>query len=324
MTCNLKYDISVIIPVYNVEHFLPRCLDSVQKQSFTNIEIICVNDGSEDNCPTILKKYAAKDERIRVVSQPNRGLSVARNVGLDMATGEYIFFLDSDDFLHPQALEVFYNVALKTNAPLIISKNFRKLYDEKCPPLDEDLLAHEVKYKLSTNPLKDLYKYKVVSSVAWNKLFRADCIKSARFIEGISFEDWPFITCLVSSLPVMAVIDEKLYMYNASRPSITRSPFSVKKIHDYMTGIHYVYDYFRKKNDDKQWKTVQNNRINVSIKMVLSKISKSEENRDELEQYFKQEYEKLLQENIISFSNLSLKSKYRLLRLMWHQHQRHF
>lgn len=319
MVSNPKCDISVVIPVYNVEKFLPRCLDSVLMQTFTNIEIICINDGSEDGCPTILKEYAAKDKRLRIVSQPNRGLSAARNVGLDMANGEYIFFLDSDDFLHPQTLDIFYNVALKTNAPLIISSDFNKFYDENYVISDNFLPVQDTKYKLSANPLRDLYKYRIVSSVAWNKLFRADCIKSARFIEGISFEDWPFITCLVSSLKTMAVINEKLYMYNAGCPSITRSPFSVKKIHDYMVGIYHVYNYFQQKGDAEQWKLVQNKRVSVSLKMVLSKISKSAENRDELEKYFKKEYKKLTAENIVNFNHLSFKSKCRLLCLMWHQ-----
>ena len=100
--------ISVIIPVYNVEEYLPVCLDSVLAQTFSDFEAVCVNDGSPDNSAAILEKYAKKDARIKVVSRPNGGLSAARNTGLENACGEYIYFLDSDDYIHPQLLEILY------------------------------------------------------------------------------------------------------------------------------------------------------------------------------------------------------------------------
>ena len=105
--------ISVIIPVYNVERFLARTLDSVLNQTFQELEIICVNDGSPDNCASILESYAQKDKRIKVITQENQGLSVARNNGFAQATGDYIYFLDSDDVIHPRCLETAYYFAEK-------------------------------------------------------------------------------------------------------------------------------------------------------------------------------------------------------------------
>lgn len=97
--------VSIVIPVYNVELYLRECLDSVISQTYHNLEIICVNDGSPDNSLSILEEYAAKDSRIRIISQENAGISVARNTGMDVATGEYIYFLDSDDYIALEMVE---------------------------------------------------------------------------------------------------------------------------------------------------------------------------------------------------------------------------
>ena len=111
--------ISVIIPVYNVEKYLPMCLDSVLAQTFTDWQAICVNDGSPDNCDKILAEYASLDKRIVVVNKENGGLSDARNVGMKHATGEYIMFLDSDDFIHPQTMEIAYRMACRDNSDIV-------------------------------------------------------------------------------------------------------------------------------------------------------------------------------------------------------------
>lgn len=101
----LQPKVSVIIPVYNVDPYLRECLESVVNQTLLDIEIICVNDGSTDNSPAILEEYRAKDSRITVFTQENRGLSAARNRGMDLARGEYIYFIDSDDYVEPETLE---------------------------------------------------------------------------------------------------------------------------------------------------------------------------------------------------------------------------
>ena len=110
--------ISVIVPVYNVQNYLRQCLDSIIGQSFSNFEMICINDGSTDDSPQILEQYAALDSRIRIISQPNRGLSAARNAGLAQATAEYIFFIDSDDYIEPDTLEKLFDTARRTGADL--------------------------------------------------------------------------------------------------------------------------------------------------------------------------------------------------------------
>ena len=122
--------ISIIIPMYNVEKYLRRCLDSVQNQTFSDFQAICVDDGSPDNSGEIAEEYAARDKRFVVVHKENGGLSDARNAGMPYATGEYIMFLDSDDFIHPQTMEFAYALAQK-NGTDIVSWYKDKMYRPK-------------------------------------------------------------------------------------------------------------------------------------------------------------------------------------------------
>lgn len=118
-----KPDISVIIPVYNVENYLGECLDSILNQSFKNLEVICVNDGSTDNSLKILESHAKNDSRVKIISQENNGPGYARNVGLKYAKGEYVLFVDSDDFISNDSLNDLYNNAVSNNSDLVLFDN---------------------------------------------------------------------------------------------------------------------------------------------------------------------------------------------------------
>ena len=119
--------ISIIIPMYGVEKYLRRCLDSVLNQTFQDWQAICVNDGSPDNSAVILEEYAEKDSRFVVVTKENGGLSDARNAGMKHATGDYIMYLDSDDFIHPQTMEIAYSFALRDGSD-IVSFTYDRIY----------------------------------------------------------------------------------------------------------------------------------------------------------------------------------------------------
>ena len=112
-------EISVIVPVYNVSEYLAQCMDSIINQTFEDIEIICVNDGSTDDSLKILEEYSEKDERISIISQENQGQGVARNVGMNAARGNYIFFMDSDDFIKLNALELLHENAVSNNSDVV-------------------------------------------------------------------------------------------------------------------------------------------------------------------------------------------------------------
>lgn len=312
--------ISVIIPVFNGEEYLPRCLKSVAAQTLSDIEIICINDGSTDNCGKILNTFTQKDPRFYIIHQHNQGLSASRNLGMEIAKGKYIFFLDADDYILPQTLEAFYTVAEKSQSPIVVSSKF---FREGKDTLNENKIdCSQLEYQICTNPLKDIYQHPKVSAVVWNKLYQTELARNFRFINGIFYEDWPFTTCLFSNINDFALINEKFYVYNTFSTSIIRSGFTIKKIHDYILGIRYVFDYFQKHGTPQQWRIVRRNRIGCSLKMILSKISKTTEEQKTLERYFKKEYDQLVNENIVSFADLGLKSKFRLLRLMWHLRKR--
>ena len=125
----MKYKISVIVPVYNVELYLERCLESIVKQTLTDIQIIIVNDGSTDNSLDIIKKYAQYDDRFIVVSQENRGSSAARNKGLKIASGDFIAFVDGDDYISSEMYMTMYNSAIKNSADVVVCQ-FSKFNDQ--------------------------------------------------------------------------------------------------------------------------------------------------------------------------------------------------
>ena len=123
--------ISIIIPVYNAEQYLEECLLSISQQTFTDFEILAINDGSTDRSLEILKKYQEKEPRLKVFSQVNKGVSAARNLGLDNAKGDYITFVDADDWLHPETIEKYIEIAEKENSDIVISQFLTKKSSEK-------------------------------------------------------------------------------------------------------------------------------------------------------------------------------------------------
>ena len=232
--------LSIVVPVYNVEPYLARCLDSVLAQTEHDIEVVCVDDGSTDGSPAILARYAAADARIRVVTQENRGLSGARNSGLDVARGRYVMFVDSDDWIPPYAARGFLKVAAESGAPVVVSESYAMDRLEGPEPGD-------FAWTLERPALKRLVGRRKMQSSAWNKLYRADALAGRRFIEGIYFEDWPFVTELFGDIESFALVRVPMYVYckNGEAASIVRSPFTVKKADSYMRGIEHVTAHFR-------------------------------------------------------------------------------
>ena len=170
--------ISVVLPIYNVEKYLRRCLNSLLNQTFTDFEAICVNDGSLDKSLHILEEYASKDFRIKIVTQENQGLSMARNNGLKIAQGDYIYFLDSDDAIHPQLLEITYNFELITLEEL---KYIDKTWDDEGDLSRRTLVDLYYEIKGKHLPWDD-YKVPVFSSEVIDEI-KAQCDDS-----GIEFE----------------------------------------------------------------------------------------------------------------------------------------
>lgn len=227
--------ISVIIPVYNVEKYLAECLTSVVNQTFKDIEIICVNDGSTDNSPKILKEFAQKDSRIRIINQENQGLSAARNTGLDVATGEYVSFIDSDDFVRT---DLYADIQKLLPAELIcfnakifpISEKYRTLQNYTQCQFDGEQPMEE-KLILKTNVH------------VWNKVFRTSIIKenNIRFPKGLYFEDFPFVCEYMLSINSVKFFGGKGYYFYRQQPNSIMNNCSHKSIH-HLYVWHYLYD----------------------------------------------------------------------------------
>lgn len=222
--------ISVIIPIYNTEQYLKECLDSVCSQSYKDIEIICINDGSTDNSEEITRSYAQQDQRIKLISQKNQGLSITRNNGVSQAQGEYLFFLDSDDTIEQNAIETLYNRAERTQADIVIC-NLNKIYDskkkEESSPfwkrIDSKGKIHEqgeIPITFRPSNISD-YIY-ITPCYAWNKLYKTEFLKKheIRFVPHIIYEDIIYLTDIILSNPQMSYCCEALYNYRMRDDSL--------------------------------------------------------------------------------------------------------
>ena len=203
--------ISIIIPVFNVENHIGECLDSIINQSFKDIEIICVNDGSTDNSLEILKKYANMDSRVKIITQKNNGVGSARNTGLDHANGDYIYFIDGDDYLQPDALSEIYEISKDKNLDLLIFKlsNFNEATNEKDYTYSDMPFLKKLDDVFNYNDFKnDLFRIDVVVGT---KLFKNELISDKRFDEELIFEDNLFYINYILDAKRVCFYDKCLY-----------------------------------------------------------------------------------------------------------------
>lgn len=217
--------ISVIVPIYQVEAYLDQCVKSIINQSFKELEIILVDDGSPDNCPAICDSWAEKDKRIKVIHKPNGGLSDARNAGLEIATGEYISFIDSDDWILPEMYERMLYLMQKENAD-ICACNIRSCYPEH----EEVWGCKEYFAGKSEQILDMLYSDTKYPVSAWNKLYKSECWKELRFPVGKICEDAFTTYQLVHNAERIVQVPEAYYCYRIRPQSIMTSAFSIKRM----------------------------------------------------------------------------------------------
>lgn len=223
--------ISVIIPIYNVENYLNRCIESVVNQTYKNLEIILVDDGSPDNCPKICDNWAQKDNRIKVIHKTNGGLSDARNAGLEIASGDYIAFLDSDDYIDLYMYEKLYK-SLQTNNSDISMCGFKNVYDNS----EKEEIIEELNLKKLENESIFPYLLKVgyikkenslqtenIMGNVWRLLYSKEIIGTIRFIKNIICEDLPFNIDIFEKKPKVSVVNEPLYCYVQRSSSIVHA-----------------------------------------------------------------------------------------------------
>ena len=221
--------ISVIVPIYNVERYLRKCVDSILCQSYTNLEIFLVDDGASDNCGRICDEYALKDSRIRVIHKENGGLSDARNVAIDVTQGEYLTFIDSDDYVAPDYIETLWLLVKKYNCKVSVSL-FNTFYENEQPKEYKNELVEEVWD--SQKAVEHMFYQKIFDNTACAKMYHYSLFKETciRFPKGLLFEDLYTTYKLLLNSDKVAFCNKKTYFYLLRPTSIEGSIFSDKKM----------------------------------------------------------------------------------------------
>lgn len=220
--------ISVIVPVYKVEEYLARCVDSLLAQTYENLEILLVDDGSPDSCGRICDDYAQRDARVRVIHKENGGLSSARNAGIDVARGEYFGFVDSDDWVVPQTYEWLLDMVQEENVKMVCAGRYdvSSWTGERktglCPPKREAISGEEL--------TRRIFHWDNVDSAAWDKLYHRSLFEQIRYPLGVVSEDLPTTYRLALKAGKVGMLDKPVYCYFHRDGSITTAKFSEKAL----------------------------------------------------------------------------------------------
>lgn len=256
--------ISVVVPVYKVPEYVRICLDSVLSQSFSDFEVILIDDGSPDECGIICDEYARMDTRVRVIHQNNQGLAGARNSGIEASKGSYITFVDSDDVLASNFLEILYDAAIKENADIAacICLNFE---DGKMKCFPECRLSQDTKKLVydGKKAVKELYDGNPLVLIgAPHKIYRRELLNDLRFPLGRFHEDQEFTPLALYSAKTIVFINAEAYYYRIRDNSITHSTFSLKRYDD-IWAIDQCITFFKEKNEPEIVEAAQNKRKRI-------------------------------------------------------------
>lgn len=272
-----KTKISVIVPVYNGEEFLSQCLDSILAQTLQDIEILCVNDGSTDDSLKILKGYAKKDKRIQIINQKNQGLSASRNNAMKIAKGEYISFIDADDYINEQFLEELYNSAIKENADIALGNIIRVENGEK------PWLCY--KKKQVAGKTDDIFKLLNLPKTCyvWNRIYRRELILNNNlfFKEGINFEDIIWSPQVAYKAKKAVCVPKADYYYRYNEKSIVATSIKNPEKQKNIRSAHEFYNEFVLKNKLKvplAWEKVVKTNV---FGLPLFKIKENSEYKKE-------------------------------------------
>ena len=202
--------ISIVVPVYNVESYFDRCVKSIVDQTYENLEIILVDDGSPDNCPAICDSWAERDSRIKVIHKTNGGLSDARNAGMSVASGDYIAFVDSDDWIHHRFLELLLSALVNSGAQLAACD-----VKETDSLLESDSLDENLHFSVHTaeEAMSSLGRGERFRAVAWNKLYKKELLQNETFPVGKLHEDEFFTYRIIDKCTKLAYVNIPLYYY---------------------------------------------------------------------------------------------------------------
>lgn len=270
--------ISIIIPVYNVSAYLRQCLESVINQTYPHLEIIVVNDGSTDNSLRICEEYALKDNRIRFINQENKGLSGARNTGIDDATGDYILFIDSDDWIHLDTCQLLIDNVEKTNTDVVLFSYIKEFsnYSEEKFILDGDLIFNEQESGKIHRRIIGLYEEELAHPenadtmvTAWGKLYKTEIIKNNKIYftdcKLIGTEDMLFNTYCFKYVQSISNLHRCLYHYRKNNQNSLTSVYKTNLYSQWHTLYATVGVFLEKEQLDFQFQRALKNRISLGI-----------------------------------------------------------
>ena len=234
--------ISVIVPVYKAEAYLADCVESILAQTFSDFEVILVDDGSPDNCGKLCDGYAAGQERISVIHQENQGQAAARNHAMSAATGSWICFVDSDDLIHPRMLELLHDAAVSSGAAIAMCEMLEAV------EVPEDFGAHkDADFRADTMDddtlVRSLEAEEYPGWVACGKLIRRDLVEAYPFREGRVYEDNEAVCRWICQAKEIVRTREKLYFYRGNPDSTTKAAFQLKRL-DYLWALESIIDHY--------------------------------------------------------------------------------
>lgn len=235
--------ISIIVPIYKVERYLNRCIDSLINQDYKDIEIILVDDGSPDRCGQICDGYAMKDDRIKVIHQVNGGLSAARNSGIDIASGEYLMFVDSDDYVTSDFCSCALNAAIKNNSDIVVFGH-TELYSSYTKNVN---IEYSQEAKLSNLEALLVLFNGNINSYAWNKIYKASLFQNIRYPVGRLYEDVGTTYLLFDKAESVFLSSKILYYYQQRSDSILGKKMTVKDAIDWFDMLCMRHEFIAKK-----------------------------------------------------------------------------
>ena len=282
--------VSIVVPIYKVEKYIHKCIDSILQQTYTNLEIILVNDGSPDNCGKIAEDYQKKDTRIKVIHKENGGLSDARNIGMSRVTGEYTLFVDSDDWLDKQMVEKMLNHMLLFKADVVQSA-FYYAYKDKLLIDNRYYKENDPSVHLNNKALMyELVKNEKVKNFAWGKLYKTTLVKDIPFKTGVLFEDVFWAHQVMHQVDAYLILHEPSFYYYQRDDSIVGaySPRSLDIIKGLKERHHFIEQFYEELIDESYQTIIKTCLIHYNLLVMNRKNDRDGEHRKEIEVYIKE------------------------------------
>jgi glycosyltransferase involved in cell wall biosynthesis len=291
----LNYKVSVVVPIYKVEKYLSRCLESILAQTYKNLEIVLVDDGSPDKCGYIAKSYANSDNRITVLQKENGGLSDARNYGIKYVTGDYTLFVDSDDWLDPKMIENMVRVSEKFEADVVQSAFYYAyddylLFDSRVFVIEAPPIVYDNKLVMTQLVINEKVK-----NFAWGKLYKTVIIKDIPFKKGVLFEDVFWAHKVMQRVNKFVSINEPLYYYYQRGDSIvsTYTPRHLDIIKGLKERHQFIEEHYKDLIDESYKMLLKTNLIHYNLLFKIRDKDRKGQHRKEIQRYIINNYSKL-------------------------------